>query len=300
MANMTATTMATYLAEVWSRLTSIEYKSNVVLPDRFDRRWEPEIGVGRGDTVNIPRFTQNGNLVNTGSPAHVGQKRSTFGTSAALVFTAVTEAQIQLLIDQMAIEGYNIPAEISAQAMLQYEPLLTRGIGEAIALQIDFELADTLIDAFPAVGTDNVDITDDDILECETNLDNVNAPMAMRTLVLSPASRGSLMKIEAIRNQLYKDTVGNINRNAPGFLGNVYSFDVFRSNNLENGSSGKKNGAFQMEAAAFAQQKGITVERQLQIVGSGALDSLVVTVVGYSTYGFKEIVNAFGNELDGK
>ena len=299
MAEMTKTTMATYLPEVWSRLSSIEYKSNVVLPDRFDRRWEPEIGVGRGDTVNIPRFIQNGEL-DPNSTAHTA-KRSTFGTSAAITFTAITEAQIQLKIDQMAIEGYNMPIEMSIQAMDQYEPLLVAGIGEAIALQIDFELAGTIIDGFATeVGSDNTDITDDDILECETNLDDQNAPMAMRSLVVSPATRGSMMKIEAIRNMLYDKTVGNIKTNTPGFLGKVYSFDVFRSNNLEAGSSGKKNGAFQMEAAAFAMQKGITVVRQLQISGVGAKDSLINTVVGYAVYGFKEVVDKFGNQLNGK
>ena len=82
-ADMTATTMATYLPEVWSKKATVTYRSNVVLPDLMDRSWEPEIGVGRGDTVNIPNFTQNTTAV----------KRSTFGTGAALTFDAVTEAQ---------------------------------------------------------------------------------------------------------------------------------------------------------------------------------------------------------------
>ena len=49
--DMTATTMATWLPEVWSSLANISYHTVVVLPDLMDRRWEPEIGVGKGDTV---------------------------------------------------------------------------------------------------------------------------------------------------------------------------------------------------------------------------------------------------------
>ena len=80
----------------------------------------------------------------------------------------------------------------------------------------------------------------------------------------------------------------------------VYSLAVFRSNNLENGTAGKRNGVFQMESAAFAMQKGITVVRQLQIAGTAAKDSLVQTVVGYAVYGFIEIADNFGNQLNGK
>ena len=256
------------------------------------------MGVGRGDTVFIPRFSQNGSL-DPNSTDHADD-RSTFGTAAALAFTAIQEAQIPLLIDKMSMKAFNMPAEMSAQAMTQYEPLLISGIAEAIALHVDFGLADFFNDMGGKVGTDNNDITDDDILECETNLDNNNSPMAMRSMVISPATRGSLMKIEAVRNQLYDKTVGNIKTNQPGFLGNVYSFAVYRSNNLETGSSGHINAAFQMEAVAYASQKGISIERQLQIAGIGALDGLVNTFVGWQVWGAIEVVDLHGNTLLGK
>ena len=92
MANMTATTMATWLPEVWSKRATVTYRSNTVLADLMDRRWEPELGIGQGDTVNIPSFSQN-----SGATA-----RSTFGTSASLTFTATTESQVQLVVNKMA------------------------------------------------------------------------------------------------------------------------------------------------------------------------------------------------------
>ena len=76
MADMTATTMATYLNEVWSPLATITYRSMAILPPLMDRRWEPEIGVGKGDTVNIPNFSQNArtNVLNVQPSAPAPQR----------------------------------------------------------------------------------------------------------------------------------------------------------------------------------------------------------------------------------
>jgi hypothetical protein len=289
MADMTATTMATYLPEQWSTLASITYRSNVVLPDLMDRSWEPEIGVGRGDTVNIPNFSQN-----TGA-----NKRSTFGTGAALTFTATTESQTQLLVNQMAYMAFRIPAETGAQAMPQYLDRLTKGVGEAIALKIDEDLASDNtngLDAFTTIGTDNEDVTEDTLFTAETNLGDQNAPLENRTLVVSPATRASLMQIEAFRNALYQGAIGNVDGSAGrGFLGRVYTYNVYESNNLESGTAGKKNAMFHQEAIAFAQQVGISMVSGLNIA-----DGLFNEVAGYSAYGHKMVKSAFGREIAGK
>ncbi|MBM3945276.1 MAG: hypothetical protein FJ317_07310 [SAR202 cluster bacterium] len=289
MADFTQTVMDAYIPQVWSKKATITYRSNVVLANLCDRRWEPEISVGKGDRVNIPNFSQNS----------AAKKRSTFGTGAAVTFDAVDEALTTFQVDQFAYKAFRVPAELSVQAMAMYEPLLVRGIGEAIALQIDNELAsDTSngVDSFSTVvGTLNIDITDDNILTCETNLNNANAPVSDRFMVVSPATRTSLMKIDAYRNQLYTSTVGSVpGDRAHGYLGRIYTFDVYMSNNLA-GAGGKKNGAFQREAVAFVMQKDVTIIRQTNIA-----DGLFNEVVGYAVYGFKKIKDSFGNELDGK
>ena len=152
--DMTATTMASWLPEVWSSKADISYHTNVILPDLMDRRWEPEIGVGKGDTVNVPQFTQKGRaFVN---------KRSTFGTGASLTFNYVSEGQTQIAINQMAIYAFRMPVEMSAQKMAGYEQLLTDAAGPSIAEQVDYELASDNtngLDAFTAIGADMDDIS---------------------------------------------------------------------------------------------------------------------------------------------
>tara|TARA_R100000458_G_C8237853_1_gene217676 strand:+ start:310 stop:1179 length:870 start_codon:yes stop_codon:yes gene_type:complete len=289
MADMTATTMATWLPEQWSELATITYRTNVVLPNLMDRRWEPEVGVGRGDTVNIPNFTQNTSAT----------KRSTFGTGASLTFDAVTESQTQLVVNQMAYKAFRMPVEMAVQTMPSYVSLLTDGIGEACAIKIDNELAgdnSNGLDAFTAIGTDNVDITEDTLFTAETNLGDNNAPLQDRFLVVSPASRASLLKIEAFRNSLYQSTVGSIaGDKGRGYLGRAYTYDVYESNNLEDGTSGKKNAMFQREAIAYAEQQSVTMVQDLNIE-----DGLFHQYAGYVVYGHKMVKSAFGREIAGK
>lgn len=292
---MTATTMATYLPEQWSTLASITYRAETVLVPLLDHRWEPEIGVGQGDTVNVPNFTQNS------SPNNRGAGAGTFGTGASITFDAVTEAQTQIAINRFYYKAFRIPAEMNAQKMAMYVPLLTDGIGQAIALQIDSDIASDNtngIDAFSTTaGTDNVDITEDDLIEVMTNLNNANAPLDGRYLVVSPASYGSLLKVESLRNQLYAGSIGNLDGNkGQGYVGGpVFTFQVYMSNNLESGTSGKKNGAFQREAVAYASQKKVKMLKDVNIE-----DGVFDQYLGYEVCGWKEIKDGFGTELAGK
>ena len=289
MANMTATTMDKWLQEQWSALASVTYRSNVVLPNLMARRWEPQIGVHQGDTVNIPKFSQN-----TGA-----QKRSTFGTAASLTLTATTEGQVQLAVNNLAYFGYAMPVEMETQTFSEYIQMLNEGIGQAIALKVDNELAadgTNGLDAFTAIGTDNVDITEDTLFTGETNLGDQNAPLADRYLVVSPASRASLLKIEALRNSLYGATIGNLDSSkGRGYLGRAFTYEIYESNNLESGTSGKKNAMFHKEAIAFAEQKALTVVHDLNIE-----DGLINQMVGYNIYGHIMVKSAFGREIAGK
>lgn len=290
MANMTGTTMASWLPEQWSELATITYRSNTVLWNLIDRRWEPEIGVGRGDTVNIPGFSQNSGAT----------KRSTFGTGAAITFDSVQEAQVKLLVDTMAYKAFKIPAELSVQTLPKYVDLLTNGIGQAVALQADNDIAtDTTdgIDAMTAIGTENVDITEDTLFTAETVLDDLNAPAENRHLVVSPASKASLMKIEAFRNSLYGGAVGNLPGDRPyGLIGSVYSYDVWVSNNLADGTAaGKKNAMFHTEAIAGAMQKNITMVADVNIE-----DGIFNQVAGYAVYGIVLVRKAVAAEVPGR
>jgi len=291
MADMTATTMATYLPEVWSELATVTYRSNTVIVPLLDHRWEPEIGVGKGDTVNIPGFTQNQRSDVTA--------RSTFGTGASLTWNANTESQTQLVVDKMAIDAYRMPVEMSLQTMSNYDTLLTEGIGQALALYVDYDLASdgtNGFDAFTAIGTDNVDVSEAVILQAETNLNDNNVSPEGRNFVMSPATRASIIQIDVLRNQLYSSVMGKVEGDtSPGYMGKILTLNCYMSNNLKAGTSGKKNAVFQTEAIAFASQQNVKIVKDLNVE-----DGLFNQVVGYLVYGRKMVKSAFGREVDGK
>lgn len=293
MPDMTGTTMDVYLPEVWSSRASITYRSNTVLVPLLNHAWEPETGVGKGDTIRIPGFSQNSAATNRGAGT------GTFGTGAALTFDAVTESSTVFTIRRMYMKNYRMPVEMSIQAMSSYIPLLTDGAGTAIALALDADIAadDTDgLDAFTAIGTDNVDVTDDDVLTGETNLNNVNAPLENRYFVYSPATRGSLMKIDHYRNSLFATSGGNLDGSkGPGYQGKVYTLDFYMSNNLEAGTSGKKNAIFHKEAIVYAAQTGIKYVRDLNIE-----DGLFDQYAAYLVCDFQIHKSTFGREVDGK
>lgn len=291
---MTGTTIATWNPEVWSRTPTITYRSNIVLVPLMDHRWEPEIGTGRGDTVNIPGFSQNN------APNNRGAGAGTFGTGASITFDAVTEAQVQLKVNRFYYKAHRYPLELSVQAMPPYFSLLLQGQGAAIALQVDADLAADATDGLDTlttiIGEDNVDITEDDVFTASTNLNNQNAPLPDRFFVVSPASAASVGKIEAFRNTLYRDSAGMIDgARAAGDIGTMLTFRTIMSNNLEAGTSGKKNFAFHMETIAFAEQANTQTEMTTNLEDGGFRQFMT-----WNTVGFVVVKNSFGTEVDGK
>jgi len=292
--DMTLTTMASWTPAVWSAKPTVTYRSNTVLEPLVDHSWEPELGVGRGNTVHVAGFTQNNAARNRGAGT------GTFSTGAAITFDAVTEGQTSILVDRFYYKAFRMPAEGEAQVMPNYINLLLKGHGEAIALQADEDLGDDTtngIDAFTTVvGTDNVDLTDDNLLEIATNLNNQNAPISERYGVVSPASWASLMKIEAVRNAQYAATIGNMEGDrSAGRVGKILAFDMYMSNNLPSGTAGKKNGFFHKEAIAYIGQVSLQT-----MTGDNIADGVFKERVTFQTCGFKLMKVAFGNEVCGK
>lgn len=286
--------MASWLPEVWSGLPTITYRSNTVVVPTLDHRWEPGMGVGRGDTVNIPSFSQNN------SPRNRGAGTGTFGTGASITFDAATESQTQLVVNRFYYKAHRYPLELSVQALPQYFNLVLEGQGQAIGLQVDADIFADGTSGFDAastvVGTDNVDITEDDLYTVQTNLNNQNAPVTDRYLVVSPASAASLGKIESLRNTLYRPAVGGIDgARAAGDIGMALTFRVLMSNNLESGTSGKKNYGYHTEAIAYAEQAKLQTEMTTNLEDGGFRQFMT-----WQTCGFVVVKNAFANEVDGK
>ena len=296
MADMTATTLDKHLKEVWSDVMYVEFRTNTVIVPLLDHTWEKELQIGSGDTVHIPNFTQNAKADATirGSAGS-----GTFGTGASITWTASTDTAIDLVVNQLCYTANRMPVEMAVQTRPAYMSQLAAGMGQALAAKIDEIIADDTtngFDAFTAIGADNIDVTDDVILEGITNLNTYNAPMPDRFFVHSPGMWGSMMKIDVIRNQLYANSVGNLDGSkGAGYTGRIYSLDCYMSNNLAGGTSGYKGAIFQRKAIAYAEQQSIKFEE-----GFNMEDGLFNQRVAYVVYGNKMVETNFGREVDGK
>lgn len=290
---MTTTTLASVLKAIWSDTPTTTYRSNTVLVPMMDHTWEPELGVGRGNIVNIYGFTQNTGASNRGAGT------GTFGTGASITFTANTEAQTQMTVNRFYYMADRMAIESTGQVMPGYVMRLAQGRGEAIALQIDADLAadnTNGLDAGTAIGTDNVDITEDDLFTAQTTLNNSNAKLMDRFLVLSPASAASVSKIESLRNSLYRASTGGIDTGAAaGHIGPALTFQVYMSNNLEAGTAGKKNAAFQREAIAYAEQMRLQTVDNINIEDGGFKQNMTFTTCAFRLIKSNHLV-----EVDGK
>ena len=292
-ADMTSTTLANVTPEVWSAKANVTYRAKTVLVPLMDHSWENELGVGRGDIVNVYGFTQNN------SPNNRGAGTGTFGTGATTTFDAVTEGQTQIAVNRLYYKAHRKPVEAQAQVMPGYWSKIIDGEGEAIQLQIDADLASDNTNGIDAattvIGTDNVDLTEDDFISAETTLHNQNAPLDGRYAVLSPASYASARKIEAFRNTLYGNQGALAGNRGAGYAGMAGSLAVYMSNNLEAGTAGKKNGIFHQEAIAFIEQLRLQTASDLNIE-----DGLFNQHVTYNTCGFKIMKTGVLLEADGK
>jgi len=206
---------------------------------------------------------------------------------------------VQLSVNQMAYYAFRMPFEMNVQKMAQYLTLLEKVAPEAIAHQVDYELASdgtNGFDAFTAIGTDNVDVTEAIVLQGEQNLNDNLAPLSGRHFVFSPATYTSLIQIEAFRNQLYSASIGNLKADkGNGYMGKILTLDCYMHADLESGTSGKKNFIGQEEAIAFVEQQSVKIEKATNITDGGFNEYMA-----YNVYGFKQVKSAFGREVDGK
>jgi hypothetical protein len=141
-----------------------------------------------------------------------------------------------------------------------------------------------------------VDVTELLVLQGEQVLNENHAPLDGRYFAFSPATYTSLIQIDAFRNQLYANSIGNLTGSkGPGYLGKILTLDCYMHADLEAGTSGKKNFIGQREAIAFAEQQSIRTKSATNIADGGFEEFMA-----YNVYGFKLVKSAFGREVDGK
>jgi hypothetical protein len=235
----TITTGAVHIPEVWSADTIDAVEANIVLAGLITRRWETEMRMG-----DIFRIGYISNLTANTKSA---------GTDVSL--EAITESEETVSVTTHNYVAVGIENILAVQAKRDLRMAYTNRMGYALA-----SAADVLLAAFAASfdntqGTLGVPVTYDNLVACDQDLNDANAPEEDRFLYISPATKADLLRLDELKNADYVGAPGSAVRRA-SIGSEIMGANVFVSTLVQSPSTGQSNNWFgQKKGAAMILQE---------------------------------------------
>jgi len=277
--NVTTTTAATFIPEIWSDEIVATYKKNLVLANLIKKM---SFKGKKGDTVHIP--------------APIRGSASVKAASTQVTLIAGTELEVTVAIDKHYEYSRLIEDIVEAQALSSLRNFYTEDAGYALARQVDTSLiqlgrkvqggtntaaysgafsgADGTTAYVAAANTGVGALTDAAIRRTIQRLDDQDVPMDGRFLIVPPSSRNTLMGIARFTEQAFVGDVGSANTIRNGEIGNVYGVPVFVSNNADTttGSTATRIALMgHKDFAVFVEQVGVRSQTQYKQEWLGTL-----------------------------
>ena len=273
------TEVPNFIPELWSDEVIAAYKSNLVYANnvrKLNHRGK------KGDTIKIP------------TPAR-GSATERFGQQVLVTFIDHgTDAGVSIAIDKHYEYSRLIEDLVDIQALESLRRFYTDDGGYAIAKEVDTQLileaarADWTVvysggaiqDTSTITGTvyegdgtewdeaGTTDISDAGIRSFIKVLDDVDAPMAGRVLVVPTIAKKDLLGIARFTEQAFVGEVGGGNTIRNGLIGDIYGSEVFVSTNLpvvDDSAGGADNilaQYFQKDALVLVEQMGVRAQSQ--------------------------------------
>ena len=263
---VTVTTAATFIPEIWSDEIVAAYKKNLVLANLFKKM----SFVGKkGDTVHIPSPTRG--------------TASLKAANSQVALQAATEGDVVVTIDKHYEYSRLIEDIVEAQALTSLRRFYTEDAGYALSKQVDTSLVQlgrtfnggagiTYGGAYIGgdgttaytSGTSNATaLTDAAIRRTIQRLDDADVPMDGRFFVIPPSSRNTLMGIARYTEQAFVGEAGGGNTIRNGEIGNVYGIPVFVSSNCDTATGGARIALMgHKDAAVLVEQQGVRSQTQ--------------------------------------
>ena len=235
--NVTVTTAATFIPEIWSDEVVAAYKKSLVAAPLIKRM---NFKGKKGDTVNIPvptRGTASAKAANTQVNLNVA-----------------TESNIPVLINKHFEYSRLVEDIVEIQALASLRQFYTDDAGYALSKQVDTDViqlgrgvnggAGTAAYANAYIGGDGTTaynsgtpnasaLTDAAIRRSIQRLDDNDVPMDGRFLIVPPSARNTLMGLARYTEQAFVGEVGAGNTIRNGEIGNLYGIPVFVSSNAD-------------------------------------------------------------------
>ena len=285
---VTTTTAATFIPEIWSDEIAAAYKKNLVLANLFKKM----SFVGKkGDTVHIPSPTRG--------------TASLKAANTQVELQAATEGDVVVTIDKHYEYSRLIEDIVEAQALTSLRRFYTEDAGYALSKQVDTSLVQlgrgfnggggTAAYGGAYIGGDGTTaytsgssnasaLTDAAIRRTIQRLDDNDVPMDGRFFIVPPSSRNTLMGLARYTEQAFVGESGTNNTIRNGEIGNLYGIPVFVSSNCDTATGGARIALLgHKDAAVLVEQQGVRSQTQYKQEYLGTL------YTADTLYGVKEL-----------
>jgi len=265
---VTTTTAATFIPEVWSDEIVAAYKKNLVAANIIKKM---SFKGKKGDTVHIP------------APTRGDASAKAANTQVTLI--AATEGEKTVSIDQHWEYSRLIEDIVEAQALSSLRQFYTDDAGYALARKVDstliqlgrgvnggsgtaaysgaFSGADGTTAYVAGANTGSGALTDAAIRRSIQRLDDSDVPMDGRFLIVPPSTRNTLMGIARFTEQAFVGEAGGGNTIRNGEVGNVYGIPVFVTSNADAATDGDRICLLgHKDFAVLVEQMGVRTQTQ--------------------------------------
>jgi N4-gp56 family major capsid protein len=266
-AQVTVTTAATFIPEVWSDEIVAAYKKSLVMANLVKKM---SFKGKKGDVVHVP------------APVRGDASAKTANTQVNLI--AATEGEILININNHFEYSRLIEDIVEAQALSSLRSFYTEDAGFALGKQVDTSLirlargarsGNAANQAYTGgiigstgvaytSGTSNAAaIADAGIRRAIQLLDDQDVPMDGRTLVVPPVARNSMLGIARFTEQAFK---GNGSTLMNGEFGDIYGVKVYVSTNCDTAAGNTITDRvalmFHRDWAVLVEQIGVRAQTQ--------------------------------------
>jgi N4-gp56 family major capsid protein len=265
--NVTVTTAATFIPEVWSDEIVAAYKKSLVMANLVKKM---SFKGKKGDTVHIP------------APNRGDASAKTAGSQVTLI--AATEGDIPVSINQHFEYSRLIEDIVEAQALSSLRSFYTDDAGFALGKKVDTSLIQLARGArggnaanqaytggiigstgaaYTSGSSNAAAIADQGIRKAIQLLDDQDTPMDGRVLVVPPVARNSMLGVARFTEQAFK---GNGSTLINGEFGDIYGVKVYVSTNCDtaagNTASDRVALMFHRDWAVLVEQIGVRAQTQ--------------------------------------
>lgn len=273
--NITVTSAANFIPEIWSPEVKRAVESNLVMARLVVRDFEGEIQ-RMGDTV---RITDISNLTVAAKTADTDVN-----------FETITEGQTTITINTHQYAAFKLEDITKVQSNVDLLSEYANKIGYALAKKVDTDVLGLYTAFSQSVGADNTDITAATFLSAIEYLDLADAPETNRSGVFHANQKSAFLNVDQFVRYDATGIGGQQNPIIRGQFGELYGISIYFTTNITTTGSpaGDHNLVFHKEAMALAMQRDIRIQSQYNI------RSLANEVVGDVLYGYVEYRDTFG------